>query len=233
MIKHDLSKMLFIDIETAGLEKDFNSLSEKQPRVADVFLKSIDWFGERFRDLNGLTDPHEVFAKKSALIPEFSRIVCFSFGLMKDGEFVVNSYYGQNESDILKKAKKVLERATELDLFLIGHNIEKFDVPYLATRMVINSIEPPKILPDESVKPWETKLIDTKKIWQRNNYSALSSLELICSVLDIDSPKEGDVTGANLHENFWYKNNLTEIKEYCEKDVKALFDIVSKLKSLK
>lgn len=234
MIKVDLDKMLFIDIETVGIEKDFQTLTGKRPMLAYTFSKYLDWFQGRFPELGGDKDVEFMFKDKSALFPEFGRIVCFSFGLFKDGQFVVNSYADTDESDILRKAKKVLERAEELNMFLVGHNIKKFDVPYIANRMVINDIDPPKILPDDSVKPWETRLIDTKEVWQRNNYSALASLDLVCVCLGIDSPKNGEVFGSNLHDYYWSNTQpQKEIKEYCEKDVLAVYHIINKLKSLK
>ncbi len=54
----------------------------------------------------------------------------------------------------------------------------------------------------------------------------------MCTVLDIDSPKNGDVKGDNVTTNYWAGNH-EEIKEYCEKDVKALVDIITKLNNLK
>ena len=50
--------------------------------------------------------------------------------------------------------------------------------------------------------------------------------------LNIDSPKNGDVKGNNVGTNFWVDNH-EEIKDYCEKDVKALIDIITKFNSLK
>jgi hypothetical protein len=50
--------------------------------------------------------------------------------------------------------------------------------------------------------------------------------------LKIDSPKNGNVKGDNVNINFW-NNNHEEIKEYCEKDVKALIDIIVKFNKLK
>ena len=234
MIKQDLDKMLFIDIETVGIEKDYETLLEKRPLLAHSFSKYLDYFQKRFPEMGEHVTSDFVFYDKSALFPEFGRIACFSFGLIKDGEFVVNSYADTNEVDIIRKIKKVLERAETLGMYLVGHNIKKFDVPYIANRMVINDIEPPKILPDDSVKPWETRLIDTKEIWQRSNYSALASLDLICISLGIDSTKNGEVFGSNLHDFYWKgSESIPAIKEYCEKDVLAVYQIINKLKSLK
>jgi hypothetical protein len=76
------------------------------------------------------------------------------------------------------------------------------------------------------------KVLDTKEIWSFGGKYGLSSLDLICSSLKIDSPKNGNVKGDNVNINFW-NNNHEEIKEYCEKDVKALIDIIVKFNKLK
>ena len=49
--------------------------------------------------------------------------------------------------------------------------------------------------------------------------------------MGVDSPKNGDVKGDNVTSNFW-GGNVKEIAEYCEKDVKALIDIMMKLDNL-
>ena len=92
---------------------------------------------------------------------------------------------------------------------------------------------PSKLLPSYDTKPWEVKAIDTKEIWQYGSYTAIGSLDLLCSCLDIPTPKDCEVTGSQVHNAYWNKNMLKEIAEYCEKDVLVLVDAIMKLKSLK
>jgi hypothetical protein len=58
-------------------------------------------------------------------------------------------------------------------------------------------------------------------------------LDLLCSTLDIPTPKDGEVTGDKVHNAYWEENKLKEITEYCEKDVEVLIHIIKKLKNLK
>jgi hypothetical protein len=102
----------------------------------------------------------------------------------------------------------------------------------LAKRMIINGIMPSKLLPSYDTKPWEVKAIDTKEIWQYGSYSSIGSLDLMCSCLDIPTPKDGEVTGDKVHSAYWEKQMLKEISEYCERDVIVLVDAIKKLKSL-
>ena len=92
---------------------------------------------------------------------------------------------------------------------------------------------PSKILPSYDTKPWEVKAIDTKEIWQYGAYTAIGSLDLLCASLNIESPKNGEVTGENVHDAYWNKQMLKEISDYCEKDVEVLIHAIKKLKELK
>ena len=48
MIKTPINKILFLDIETVGLEKNYDDLRANHPRIADQFDKYFDWFLKRF-----------------------------------------------------------------------------------------------------------------------------------------------------------------------------------------
>jgi hypothetical protein len=55
---------------------------------------------------------------------------------------------------------------------------------------------------------------------------------LLCSCLDIPTPKDGEVNGGMVHEAYWGHSRLSEIAEYCEKDVEVLIETIKKLKNL-
>jgi hypothetical protein len=102
----------------------------------------------------------------------------------------------------------------------------------LSKRMIINGILPSKLLPDYNTKPWEVKAIDTKEIWQYGAYTAIGSLDLVCSTMGIPTPKDGEITGDKVHSAYWDNRKLKEISEYCEKDVDVLIQFIKKLKEL-
>jgi 3'-5' exonuclease len=64
-----------------------------------------------------------------------------------------------------------------------------------------------KYLPSYDTKPWEVKAIDTKEIWQYGAYTAIGSLDLLCSCLDIPTPKDGEINGGMVHNAYWNKNS--------------------------
>jgi hypothetical protein len=231
MFNKPISKILFFDLETVGLEKDFQTLKENHPNLANQFQKYEDWFKKRFPEDKDLTID-ELYLSKAALLPEFGKIVVASFGFVTpDGEIKIQTFSDGDEKVLLTNVKSLLNRVSKMDFSLCGHNIKLFDIPMLCKRMIINGIKPPSILPSFDTKPWEVKAIDTKDFWQYGNNFSIATLELMCASLGIDSSKTGEVNGSKVHEHFWTKG-VKEIAEYCEKDVEVLIMVVSKLEKL-
>ena len=232
MIKIPITKILFLDIETVGGCKDYQTCETSNPKVAEQFIKYIDWFHKRFpEDL--LLSLDEIYARRTALVPEFAKIVCVSVAFVTDnGEVKKQTFADDNEYTLLKDVQKLLDRCGKLDFFLCGHNLKNFDIPMLAKRMIINGLLPPSILPSYDTKPWEIKAIDTKEIWQYGAYTSIGSLDLMCTCMEVPSPKDGEITGDKVHHAYWVDNKLKEIAEYCEKDVQVLIDVIKKLKEL-
>jgi hypothetical protein len=233
MIKIPITKILFLDIETVGGCKNYETCKTSNPKVAEQFIKYIDWFQKRFPEDSTLS-LDEIFARRTSLVPEFAKIICVSVAFVLDnGDVKKQTFYGDDEKVLLQDVQKLLDRCGKLDFFLCGHNLKNFDIPMLAKRMIINGLLPPSILPSYDTKPWEIKAIDTKEIWQYGAYTAIGSLDLMCTCMDVPSSKEGEITGDKVHQAYWVEDKLKEIAEYCEKDVEVLIDVIKKLKNLK
>ena len=233
MLNIPLTKILFLDIETVGISKNYQSCKENHPLLAEQFSNYFDWFQKRFPEDDGKSFDY-VFQKRTALVPEFAKVVCVSVSFVTDkNEIKSQTFSSDNEYDVLKETQKLLDRCGKLGFYLCGHNLKNFDIPMLSKRMVINGILPPSILPSYDTKPWEIKAIDTKELWQFGSYTPIGSLDLMCACLDIPTPKDGEINGGMVHEAYWSHNRLKEISEYCEKDVDVLVDAIMKLKSLK
>ena len=161
----------------------------------------------------------------------------------KIGESYFKRHYPEDErmsngelykkyAGLLPEFGRVVCVSAGLGFSLCGHNIKNFDLPYLGKRMFINKVKPSDIMPSHDTKPWEIKALDTKELWNFGSYKGLSSLHLICGVLGLDTPKDGKVDGSNIHKSYYSDNNIGEIKEYCEKDVHAIMDIINHIQSL-
>ena len=233
MINIPITKLLFLDIETVGIEPNWDSLVKNRKELSFIFEKYFDWFQKKFiEDANKSVG--EMFVNRSALVPEFARIACVSVAFVTDnGETKFQSFSDMDEKKLLQDVQKLLYRVGELGFFLCGHNVKGFDIPMLAKRMIMNGLLPPKILPGHETKPWEVKALDTKDLWQYGGYGSIASLELMCVCLGVESSKNMEITGNKVHEAFWEKKDIEGITKYCEKDVSVLIDVITKLKNLK
>lgn len=232
MINVPLEKILFIDIETVGCQKDFDNLKKSNERLASLFSYYESWFKKRFpEDIDG--DLNKLFKTRAALVPEFAKIVTVCLGIVdQNGKFKTTVFSDDNERTMLVELRKTLFKCGEMGYFLCGHNVKNFDIPTLAKRMIINGLNPPKLLPTYDTKPWEIKAIDTRDVWQYGQYASISTLDLMCGVMDIESSKSDEMDGSKVHSVYWDEKNIDKINTYCEKDVVVLYEVVKKFINL-
>lgn len=237
-MQFNIDKLLFFDIESVSQYEDLYDLPE---RDLEMWFRYYDSFRKKVTDESRidveLMDEkeinREVYRQTAAFFPEFGKVACISMAFVtKKGDVRFESFYGEDELNILTELRRVFDKIEPLGFELCGHNIKFFDIPFLGKRFLMSGLKPPKLFPTYNTKPWELKVLDTKDVWQFGNNWSLGSLDLVCSSLDIDSPKNGDVKGDNVTSNYW-SGKHEEIKEYCEKDVKALVDIITKINNLK
>lgn len=249
-----LEEMVILDIETVSGEECFSILQEKSPSLANIFLKKFQ---------NEEVEIDDLYIQKSPLMPEFGKIVCVSINYMSPMlDKHSNSFYFENKSisfasdneknllidvvvtlnGILRKFEKYRTNFRKKndkypEVWLVGHNILNFDIPFFKNRCLIHGILPPELLYEESKKPWDIKVKDTLNIWRSSyGYSGLATLKVICEVMGVKTPKDL-MSGKDVGNVFYSKNNsieenLKQIATYCEKDVKACRDLLIKMQNL-
>jgi hypothetical protein len=225
-MKFNIEKLLFFDVETVS---KYQSLYDMIDIELDMWMRYYESSRKKVTDetkLDGLKEGskeyyNEVYRQTAAFFPEFGKVACVSMAFVNKGKTKFDSYYGKDELEILKNVRNIFDKVDKL----------VFDIPFLGKRYFINGLRPPTIFPNHDTKPWELKVLDTKDIWQFGNNWSLGSLDLICSALNIESPKNGDVKGDNVTSSYWLDKH-EEIKEYCERDTKSLVDIITKLNNL-
>jgi hypothetical protein len=221
-----LKNCLFFDVETAGWCPDLECLREENPRLAKLWERRVKYYRSYPEFQNSSSD--EIYLQKAGLEPEYSRIVCISFGTINEDEttrFI--SFYGEDEIEILTKTKKVLSNSMTKGMKLAGHNIKGFDVPCVGKRMIYNGIELPGNLKVWDKKPWEIPFLDTSEIFAFGSWSQQKylSLDLLSCSMGVESPKE-DIDGSQVHSTFWVEKDFERIKVYCEKDVETVIQVL-------
>ena len=225
MIKEsELPYLLIFDLETSSDYSSFRELDQIDPRK--VLLWSTKFPDKKYDDHAPLT-------------PEFGRIVCGSFCYFvktddaKGWEIRIKSFY-DNQNTETSERELVLQPISDMmfamdrkgiSMRLAGHNIKKFDVPFLVKRMIINGVKVPPMLEVWGKKPWEVHHVDTGELWSLGSWEGYVSLDLLTCVLGIDSPKsimKGEYVGSYFHASKEYD----KIKDYCEEVIKAVAKIL-------
>jgi len=238
--------LLFLDIETVPMVKDFELLDE---RTKHLFIKKLGHKiveipnQEQIVEIAGIRCTRNmsydeklniIWKENAALYAEFSRVACVSMGLLSetaDGlNLKLHSIINRNESTVLSELAVVLDKIPNYSL--VGHNIKDFDAPFLTRRYLANRIKLPAILNIGSKKPWELTWKDTMEIWAAGQFKYKCSLDLLCNTLGVDSPK-GEMDGSKVAEIFYRdvksdelafdveQEAFKKITDYCEGDVRA------------
>ncbi len=214
----DFSKTLFLDIETASQVKDYSQLSERMQKLWDHKAEQIAKGDES-------ATPESLY-ERAAIYAEFGKIICISVGFFNDQRFRLKSFYGHDEKALLTEFATLLDRYYAFpDAQLCAHNGKEFDFPYIARRMMVNGIKIPRVLQVAGKKPWETNFIDTMELWKFGDYKSYTSLDLLCAIMEIPTPKD-DINGSEVGRVYWIENDLERIKTYCQKDVLAVAQLM-------
>ncbi len=218
--------VLFIDIETVPQYSGYQELP-------DDFQKLWDRKSENFR---GESKPEEVYSR-AGIYAEFGRIVCISAGVItqKGGERIyrVKSFFDRDERKLISAFNDMLDRFMNYPgRCLCAHNGQEFDYPFIARRTLINGLRLPNILNMAGLKPWEMKekLLDTLQLWKFGDYKNYTSLNLLCAIFNIPTPKD-DIDGSQVAQVYYEEGDLERIARYCEKDTLAVANVLLRFRN--
>lgn len=215
-----LEDVLFLDIETVPATSSYDLLS---PAMQNLWDKK----SKQFRSPEQTSgDVYE----RAGIYSEFGKIICISVGLVKEKNplsFRLKSFYGSDEKNLLSDFSLMLSKFSKNkgEVLLCAHNGKEFDFPYIARRMIINGLIIPEILDNAGKKPWEIKLLDTMDLWKFGDYKNYTSLDLLTSILGIQTPKD-DIDGSMVAGIYYGENDIERIARYCEKDVLAIAQVL-------
>lgn len=225
----ELDKSIIFDIETVPISPSYEQLKLEMPDNFESFNYCCE-YTKKDENINC----EEYFQFQAGINPEYSKIVCFSFGKLHinedrtDYNIETRSYYDDDEKYILKKVEKMLDRTEKNGFNLAGHNIKNFDIPLLIKRYIINNMKVPRILWFLNKKPWELRFLDSKEIWKFGSRTQNSSLVELALTLGIQSPKI-IMNGGDVKKEYWENHNLEKIAKYCEGDVRTTTEVLVRL----
>ena len=213
----NIENILFLDIETIPMVAGYELLPEN-------FKKLWDQKSERIK--RDETDTPDKLFQRAGIYAEFGKIICISVGYLKNGNFRIKSFFGENEYELLKEFAELLDNYyTGSNNLLCAHNGKEFDYPYIARRMIINGIKLPGILNIAGKKPWEVAHLDTMELWKFGDYKNYTSLDLLAAAFGIPTPKE-DIDGSMVAEVYYKNNDLERIVKYCQRDTLTVAQIL-------
>jgi DNA polymerase elongation subunit (family B) len=226
LVKLQPEHVLFVDIETVPL---FENLTSAPENMQKLWIKKAGQIGKEGETADDLY-------KRAGIYAEFGKIVCISAGKIfrkgKERAFRVKSYAGDDELSILKDFSEMLTGFMANPVHkLCAHNGQEFDFPFIARRMLINGLPLPPVLDIAGSKPWEIRdlMLDTLQLWKFGDYKHYSSLELLCTIFNIPTPKD-DIDGSQVAQVYYQSYDIHRIARYCEKDTFAIAQLLLRFK---
>lgn len=211
-----LDQWVLIDIETVSQYREHALMPQDWQHL---WNEKVAWMVEDGRK------PDSYYSERAAIMAEFGKVICISVGYFRrEGEQLqlrLKSFAQDNEADLLGAFADAIGQiisARKSKIWFCGHNIREFDIPYLCRRMLIHQMTLPAWLDFQALKPWDVPLIDTLQLWKFGDYKHYTSLKLLAACMGIASPKS-DIDGSMVGTVYWEEKNLERIREYCQKDV--------------
>lgn len=221
-----LENILVLDIETASMTARFSDLDE---RFQELWQKKAALVARK-EEME--LSPEMLYHERAAIFAEFGRVVCITCGYLRfqeDGQptLKLKSFSGPDEKTILSQCAELLDKfMADPKRNICAHNGKEFDFPYMGRRYLIHQLPLPKIIAEiQSAKPWDVRVIDTMNLWKFGDFKSFTSLDLLCAILDIPSPKD-DMDGSMVGKVFWEDHDHDRIARYCEQDVIATAQVL-------
>lgn len=225
----NINNILFLDIETAPNWEYFKDVPDNVKKEWIYKFKFRPDAPQKNEDIFDTQSYEAYFAKlwqkEAGLYPEFSRIICISFGFMYGETFRLKSVYQSDEAQLLTAFANVLDSFWDKNkgLILCAHNGKGFDFHFTIKRFLLHRMAIPMVLDIYGLKPWEVvTLLDTLEIWKFGSNSG-GGLPSIAMHFGIPTPKD-DIEGSDVSKCY-HNGEIDRIVIYCEKDVVTLCNV--------
>lgn len=223
-----LKNLVFVDIETVACTGQFKALSI---RLQEAWRRKALQLNPECHNIE------EFYDEKAAIYAEFGKVIVIGIGFFYENEHKelclrVKSIASDDERQLLLDFCTLISKGFKpQEVALCAHNGKEFDFPYLCRRMLVNGIKLPDYLCISGKKPWEIKHHDTMELWKFGDRKSYTSLELLASVFDLPSSKQG-IDGSMVNKTYYVDQQLDAIADYCKRDVVVLAQLFLKLNCL-
>lgn len=222
ILNTSLESLMFFDAEFVAQNEELDTSSKE----FELFqYKNRDKVNDELLEDDKVV---ELYKTKAALNPIYNKIICCSVAFVKNNVCYYKAITG-TEKEITEQFYSILSRG---NYTLVSHNGIAFDLPSIRIAALRSGceVELNDKYNESGKKIWNItdNHIDLMEVF-RGTYYYSFNLDEICYLMGIESPKEGEVKGKGLSE-YYYKNGLRKIPQYCNKDTVALVQIVAKLK---
>ena len=219
-----IGNILFLDIETVPSYPAYSEVPQNQ---------KILW-EKKSAYLSREAETPEVLYQRAGIFAEFGKIVCISTGMVgvqnEKRVLRLKSFFPTEEKELLETFADLITRLCEKrEIDLCAHNGKEFDFPFISRRLLIQGIRLPRIFDNAGKRPWEVRHIDTLELRKFGDHKHYTSLDLLSSIFNLESPKS-DIDGSQVSGVYWNDKNLKRIVEYCCRDVITTAQILLRFK---
>ena len=216
-----IEQVLFLDIETVPAHENWEDVTPQGQKLWDKKTK----FQRQAEQ-----SPEEYFHERAGVLAEFGKIICISVGIVdKQGKLKIKSFADDDEHRLLEEFGQIFNSKALHNSLLCAHNGKEFDFPWIARRMLILGMMPPKHFRMFGKKPWEIPHLDTMEMWKFGDWKNYTSLELLAHVFGVPTPKD-DIDGSQVAHVYYVEKDLPRIVTYCEKDVLTLANVFRRMR---
>lgn len=228
--KYDFDNFIFFDIETVPEFKTLNELKKNNEFKYNYWVnKRHKMLVNKYAELKDYT-PDVTYIEKGSIFPEFNKVISVSFSFSgESNEPTVISYNGNNEYELLKQTSIFIDYnfnfTNRLNTILWGYYSNRFDVPVLYKRMIINQIGLPQVMHFYDTKPWDIRFKDLYDLWNILYGEKISSLDLLSNLLNIPTSKV-TMDGSGVYDVYYNESNIKQIADYCQRDTVLTLNIL-------
>ncbi len=200
----------FIDIETLEANQD------KYPLIKEIQARR-DHYKKAPRKFSSVLE-------ETSLNGAFGRIFCIGIASTSGPTEILCD----TEETMLKR---FWQKVHKTKLF-VGFNIFDFDLKFIWQRSIILGIKPTQNI--KFIRGSNSPIYDIYHEWSgwSGGVGSRVSLDALAKVLNIPSPKSGNLDGSQVSKAF-REGRFEEICEYCKSDVEATREIYKRMNFLK